>query len=100
MAFTIKINGADHPVDVDGDTDLLYLLPFSLAGGRLQGKSSSRTNQTSSSMTPRRSGSRAIISLSRSAREVIVCATSANDRQRRADRRLFPRQRCTAATRR
>jgi len=23
MAFTIKINGADHPVDVDGDTDLL-----------------------------------------------------------------------------
>jgi len=26
MAFTIKINGADHPVDVDGDTDLLCLL--------------------------------------------------------------------------
>ena len=26
MAITIKINGADHPVDVDGDTDLLCLL--------------------------------------------------------------------------
>ena len=26
MAFTIKINGADHPVDVDGDTPLLWVL--------------------------------------------------------------------------
>ena len=26
MAFTIKINGADHSVDVDGDTPLLWVL--------------------------------------------------------------------------
>jgi isoquinoline 1-oxidoreductase alpha subunit len=26
MAFTIKINGADHTVDVDGDTPLLWVL--------------------------------------------------------------------------
>jgi isoquinoline 1-oxidoreductase alpha subunit len=26
MAFTIKVNGADHRVDVDGDTPLLWIL--------------------------------------------------------------------------
>jgi isoquinoline 1-oxidoreductase subunit alpha len=26
MAFTIKINGTDHTVDVDGDTPLLWVL--------------------------------------------------------------------------
>jgi isoquinoline 1-oxidoreductase alpha subunit len=26
MAFTIKVNGADHGVDVDGDTPLLWIL--------------------------------------------------------------------------
>jgi len=26
MAFTIKINGAAHSVDVDGDTPLLWVL--------------------------------------------------------------------------
>ena len=26
MAFTIKVNGVDHTVDVDGDTPLLWVL--------------------------------------------------------------------------
>ena len=26
MAFTIKVNGTEHPVDVDGDTPLLWVL--------------------------------------------------------------------------
>ena len=53
---------------------------------------------------PRRLGCRVTTSRSKSAKEVIMCATSArprqhtwNDRQRRAHRHSFPHRRCVAA---
>jgi aerobic-type carbon monoxide dehydrogenase small subunit (CoxS/CutS family) len=33
MAFTIKVNGNAHSVDVDGDTPLLWMLRDVLGGG-------------------------------------------------------------------
>ena len=37
MAFTIRVNGAEHSVDVDGDTPLLWVLPdvLGLTGTKL-----------------------------------------------------------------